>query len=510
MDPASIIGLTGSCLRLLTKVVLTSRQLNDVVKAIKNADKTIVHLAAQLQLLEAVLSQLECWLKQRQDMAPKLAQTLRKSLAASAIILEDINKHLQGVKPKSGEDSTTFGRKILLKWNQTELEEHGRMISDQFQAYALLVSIVNLPNPTTLIDAENTRQLLDKGEADAMSIITAKDAASRIGTLAVDSGEMLDSELATDEEIARSGPYLQNYRNLMRGVVNFREQSLATSSSLSLPNATNRPKDSSRSPSHTTPNSRQSKFGWARKLSSRYRELLDTLCNAVEYAGIDQVKKLVSEGADINGLSSRGTPLLLAISRGRTEVVRHLLEAGANTELGNKGQLPVHHAASLLETHIMELLFQHGANPQALSSSGSTALHHAATEAMVDLLIEHGVDVMEEDTDGYIALMRAAWRGDVGALKGLLRHSSPAAFVVTKRVKNEDNYLDTPLLVAVVKGSGRHCVEIATWLIAHGADVHRRYPATKVTIQYLKDSNPPMRNFWGSCAATTSIEEHRV
>jgi hypothetical protein len=88
----------------------------------------------------------------------------------------------------------------------------------------------------------------------------------------------------------------------------------------------------------------------------------------------------LNQGADVNLQSeSNGyTPLTWASSRGHTEVVRLLLEAGADVNVAaNDGQTALMRAADYGHAETLRLLIDSGADVNAKSNNGITALRFA-------------------------------------------------------------------------------------------------------------------------------------
>jgi hypothetical protein len=67
-----------------------------------------------------------------------------------------------------------------------------------------------------LISITSTQQVFSKGEDDAKTILSSKDAESHLGDATIDVGEGLDTELSMDEDIIRSGPYSTHFRTLVQ------------------------------------------------------------------------------------------------------------------------------------------------------------------------------------------------------------------------------------------------------------------------------------------------------
>ena len=130
------------------------------------------------------------------------------------------------------------------------------------------------------------------------------------------------------------------------------------------------------------------------------------------------VEILLNHGADIEAQSERtkDTPLSLACSGGRYEVVEILLSRGANKEHRNVSDYtPLSLAASGGYTNIIKLLLAHGAeiNSRTGSKSGISPLMLAAMNghtAAVKLLLDLGSDINAQiETNRSTALSLASF-----------------------------------------------------------------------------------------------------
>ncbi len=121
---------------------------------------------------------------------------------------------------------------------------------------------------------------------------------------------------------------------------------------------------------------------------------MTALMKAVQNNDVDGVKKLIAQGVNVSELdANQDAPLVMAAYQGHTEIVRLLLEAGADITAVDPGMK-------------------------------ATALHAAAyagrTEA-ARLLIEHHIDINKQGpVNGYTALHDAIWQNNIETAKVLI------------------------------------------------------------------------------------------
>ena len=104
-----------------------------------------------------------------------------------------------------------------------------------------------------------------------------------------------------------------------------------------------------------------------------------------------------SVGADIHSRNNiQSSSLHLAAESGHVDVVKYLIEKGADVSAPNLYRMKPWHAACVRKhgAEIIQLLIQHGAEVDVTSKHGLMALHQAASCGALDtvkLLVEKGI-----------------------------------------------------------------------------------------------------------------------
>ena len=181
------------------------------------------------------------------------------------------------------------------------------------------------------------------------------------------------------------------------------------------------------------------------------------------------VEILINHGADIEAQSERtkDTPLSLACSGGRYEVVEILLSRGSNKEHRNVSDYtPLSLAASGGYTNIIKLLLAHGAeiNSRTGSKLGISPLMLAAMNGhtgAVKLLLDMGSDINAQiETNRNTALTLACFQG---------RHE--VVSLLLDRKANVEHRAKTGLTPLMEAASGGY-TEVGRVLLDKGADVN--------------------------------------
>jgi ankyrin repeat protein len=144
---------------------------------------------------------------------------------------------------------------------------------------------------------------------------------------------------------------------------------------------------------------------------------------------VDIMRWLLDHGACVNSQNVElFAPLHIAADNGYLEAVQMLIEHNAEIHIQTDvGQSPLHIAASPWTTRdqvdIMQVLLDHGANPNARDNDNATPLHHSSwwgkehtitrdgTVEGTRLLLKHGAVINAEDNEGRTSLQLALEHG---------------------------------------------------------------------------------------------------
>lgn len=199
------------------------------------------------------------------------------------------------------------------------------------------------------------------------------------------------------------------------------------------------------------------------------------LIGAAREGYIDVVRVLLDKGADPNRtVRGDGSPLIVATDEGHIDVVTLLLDRGANPNTGVKGDgNALIAAAARGRTEILNLLLDRGADPNAGVEGDGNALIAAAARGrteIVKLLLDRGADSNAAVEGDGNALIAAAANGRTEVVTLLLDRGA----TIDQIVPGDEN--------ALIAASGNGHLEVVKLLISRGADVNAR--AWAVTSMY--------------------------
>jgi len=178
------------------------------------------------------------------------------------------------------------------------------------------------------------------------------------------------------------------------------------------------------------------------------------LLDAVRKNDKDMAGLLLKKGADIDVVAGDLTPLHLAVTMDRPQMVRYLMDEGADFS-------PIHAAAYFGELDRVRGYLIKEFSVDARDSMGLTPLHWAVCggrAAVIRLLVGKGANIDEQDDRGFAPLHYATMRGQRTTVEYLLANGAD----VSLRTRSDR----LPLDVAVESG----VVDVVQLLIEHSAN----------------------------------------
>ena len=177
------------------------------------------------------------------------------------------------------------------------------------------------------------------------------------------------------------------------------------------------------------------------------------------------VKLLIERGANVNDQNDYRTVLMLAAEEGHTEIVQMLIEAGADVNTERNGNTALMLALKKRHQKTALLLIERGADIDIRGSdyeNGLTPLMYAAEyncKEVATALLKKSINKDAQGRKGATALMIAVSQGHKKMIELLLEHKVA--------VNMSDTSGKTALMVAAEKGYK----EIVALLLHYGADV---------------------------------------
>lgn len=189
----------------------------------------------------------------------------------------------------------------------------------------------------------------------------------------------------------------------------------------------------------------------------------ETIWSAAGAGDLAAVTRAIAGGADVNAVDDENgrTPLMYAAESGKVEVVKILIDAGAEvSKASRRGGTPLGMAAQAGRVEVMRYLVSRGADPNAAVPPAMVPLAYAASAGKIDAmraLIELGADVNRANQGGWAPLMHASQWGPAESVKWLVEHGA--------KIEQRDERGMSPLCYAASRGR----VENIQYLLSKGA-----------------------------------------
>lgn len=224
------------------------------------------------------------------------------------------------------------------------------------------------------------------------------------------------------------------------------------------------------------------------KVNSPGSEAQESLLYSARHGELVVVKALLdakAEGKLILDINCKGknksnmgwTPLHLATYFGHVDVVKALLEAGANTdEVNNTGDTAMHKASFIGNEDLVILLLKHKADVNIMNGEGRTACDLAKTRDIQRLL---EAAQRAERRERELALLNAAKEGRIDDINELLSSPNPP------NINCMDIQGNTCLHCAAYRGHAR----LAVLLLQNGIDTTLRNFSGHLAIDLAKDND---------------------
>jgi len=205
-------------------------------------------------------------------------------------------------------------------------------------------------------------------------------------------------------------------------------------------------------------------------VNTRDSDSITPLHLALEQCRAEIIKLLLSRDANVDAKGKDGgTYIHIAAERGYLQIVEHLLKRGAYvnsayTSTYQEGYTPLCLAVKEGQEDVVKLLLECGANVDAQVEDGKTVLQLAiekGNEKVVNLLLEYGANIDAEDKDGKTVLHFAVEKGCSVIIEHVLKHYPG--------VNNKSN---RSALNVAVHGSGKEYGKIVENLLQNGSTVN--------------------------------------
>lgn len=217
---------------------------------------------------------------------------------------------------------------------------------------------------------------------------------------------------------------------------------------------------------------------------------IEEFLKAAENGNLKKIKSMLNKEVNIKTLinavdKENNTALILASKFGYIEVVKILIENGADIDARNNENSTALIEASSFYYEVVKLLIENGADINAKDYGGTTALMNASTEddyincEICKTLIENGANVNDKDLQGANALIYGSTflKWDLSIIKLLIDSG------IEINAQDKDGY--TALMEATISGN----YETVKLLIENGADINIKNNDGKTALDFAEEND---------------------
>jgi len=187
---------------------------------------------------------------------------------------------------------------------------------------------------------------------------------------------------------------------------------------------------------------------------------------------MDIVEYLLEQGADVHAISAQGeTALVWATIRMHFDIAELLMEKGLSYNDRSETGETMFFSAGKSPMEAVTYMVEHGADPFAEDTSGTTPLHIAAQRGNTEIaayLISLGIDVNKVDENGWTPLTWTLWTDSLSTLELLLENGAKIEIVDSECETGCATNNSSPLHLAASRGK----TPFVQVLVDNGADVN--------------------------------------
>jgi ankyrin repeat protein len=219
----------------------------------------------------------------------------------------------------------------------------------------------------------------------------------------------------------------------------------------------------------------------------------DALIVAAMLGDRESVQRFIESGSDLNEKVGDGwTPLRGAAARGHVEVVKLLLDKGAEIDSEKRhGYLTtLKHTAPIELKDVAQLNLDKGPVVIVNDTDGLTALHRAALSGhagVLNLLLDRGADANEKNADGVTAFEWASWHNNVNVRKILKERGAKQTLITASIIGDTDEawrFLESGSdvnatglfgLTALIHAANKDHTAVVRLLLDNSADINAKH-----------------------------------